>query len=277
MHYPNLYIVGLPKAGTTSLHDLLLQHPDIAGSPDFKDYLFFNDVLRLKDIKQLVAYHKQENYLLDSGATYSFYPETVERIKHFVPDAKLILIVRNPIDRTLSDYYFRRKYGRISLRESEVLNSSDKRASLGTLHQLSLFGQQISTLLEHFPKEQLKIMCFEALIRQQKEALDDLYNFLEIPSISVSLTHKNKTGGSKIPALTRLVRGRSNLKKTVAGLLPKSFRRQLAERIVTANTTNVKAERKLYQLKEEMEGWYREDLELATQLSEIDFLKKYGN
>lgn len=55
MQFPSLFIIGLPKAGTTPLHDILIliQHKAIYGNSDYQDYLFFNSEERMKDIQKL--------------------------------------------------------------------------------------------------------------------------------------------------------------------------------------------------------------------------------
>ena len=275
MKYPNLFIVGLPKAGTTSLHNMLIQHSAIHGNSDYKDYMFFNKEERIKDLVHLSKGYQGEKYILDGGATYAFHQHALARIRAVVPDAKLIFIVRNPVSRTLSDFYFRRKYGRIELTEEEVLHSIDKVKALGMIHRLSLFGQQFERIYHHFSKEQVKIILFEKLLGNKEEVIQDLFEFLNISNESITLSHKNKTGNSRIPAVTRLIRGRSNLKSIVSKLIPKYIRQRLARAIVDVNTTNQKKERKLEGLRLEMLDWYTEDLKLASTLTGIDFISLY--
>lgn len=235
MQYPNLFIVGLPKAGTTSLHDMLVQHNDIHGNSDFKDYLFYNEEQKIEELSKLAEGYQNEKYLLDTGATYAFFPTTIARIKETSPGSKLILLVRNPVERTLSDFYFRRKYGRIKLTEEDVLESEDKPKTLGAIFELSMFGKQLSNLYQFFSKEQVLVLLFEDLITAKDQSLHTVFKFLDIAPSTISLSHKNKTGASRIPLLTRLVRGRSTIKKVLAPLLPKRLRKKLAGVIVDLN------------------------------------------
>jgi len=103
---PHFLVIGFPKAGTTSLHEYLSQHPRIVGSWA-KETHFFS-----------YGYHKGINYYFkffkfnkkkdslyfESSPEYIYYPEALKRIKKLNPKIKLIICLRNPIDLIFSDY-----------------------------------------------------------------------------------------------------------------------------------------------------------------------------
>ena len=117
---PNLFIVGAMKSGTSSLHNYLATHPEIYMS-EFKEPQYFADLG--KDISRN-QFPTEEAYLSlfknagnakiigESSTNYSKIPEFTgvpQRIKAFSPEAKIIYIMRDPIERALSHYWERVK------------------------------------------------------------------------------------------------------------------------------------------------------------------------
>ena len=123
MTMPNFLIIGAVKAGTTSLHDWLSQHPQIYMS-SIKELNFFAfegdnlEVFKGKFNKEYLAgfettlqgYRKHfqgvtnEIAIGESSPTYLYHPKAPERIQHYIPDVKLIAILRNPVERAYSNY-----------------------------------------------------------------------------------------------------------------------------------------------------------------------------
>src|SRR6266545_2679823 len=113
---PKIFIAGAQKSGTTSLYSLLLQHPSIA-APLLKEPFYFGNDDRYPNF--LPKYQKnfpprmKLNYLrrktgagetIDATTNYFDNPQAAKRIKENVPNAKVILLLRNPVDRAFSQY-----------------------------------------------------------------------------------------------------------------------------------------------------------------------------
>ena len=109
MKFPNFFIAGAAKSGTTSLWRYLLQHPDIFMPSDimYKEPAYFSDIKGMKDLNEYLSLFKNvttEKMIGEASAAYLTSPESPERIREVVPDAKFIIMLRNPIDRAYSLY-----------------------------------------------------------------------------------------------------------------------------------------------------------------------------
>jgi len=107
MKHPNLIIPGFPKSGTTSLHNILCQHKDITGIPRMggggivkepHTYTFDRRYAKRTPVSC------KERYLIDASTTYLMSQSAVDRILLDTPDAKFIVIMRDPIDRIKSHF-----------------------------------------------------------------------------------------------------------------------------------------------------------------------------
>ncbi|MGQ4646866.1 sulfotransferase domain-containing protein [Lyngbya aestuarii] len=111
MTMPNFFVIGAMKAGTTTIHNYLKQHPQIYMSsikePDFFCYDGQRNcaITNLEDYRALFQGVSDEIAIGESSTTYLELPQiTAERIKSDVPNAKLIAILRNPVDSVYSIY-----------------------------------------------------------------------------------------------------------------------------------------------------------------------------
>ena len=274
MRYPNFYIVGLPKAGTTSLHSSLIQHSQIYGSEKYKDYMFFGEDERIAHLPKMLDNFKDEKYILDTGSTYSYSREALLRIKDKAPNAKILLVVRDPVERTLSDFYFRRKLGRISITEKDVLQSEDRKKALGVIFKLSCFGEQLQCMYKIFKAENIKVILFEEITSNNSSVLSDIFDFLHLENQMIRIPHKNITGRSLIPSVTRLIRGRSKFKRVIKRIWPEklSF---FTNYLIKLNTMKKPGERELDIMKDEMTEWFVDDMNLAKEIAGIDFPARY--
>ena len=122
---PDFVIIGAMKSGTTSLYDFLIKHPAIAPAAK-KEVMYFSTWYKYKlgklwyrsnfptNLSRSAFYKKTTQRLLSGEASppYLFYPMVPGRMKGVLPDVKLIVILRNPVDRAYSHYHhmLRRKY-----------------------------------------------------------------------------------------------------------------------------------------------------------------------
>ncbi len=101
---PNLFIVGAGKSGTTSLHDYLGQHPEIFMSPEKEPMYFFNldlrylGVLNKGDYLKLFQKANGEKVIGESSSMYLSSESAAKDIKAFAPDAKIIIMLRDPLE-----------------------------------------------------------------------------------------------------------------------------------------------------------------------------------
>ena len=177
---PNLIVIGAARCGTTSLHRYLNLHPEIEMSP-VKEPQFFND---WNWDRGLAWYEDQfpasAKIVGESSPTYTahpVHPHVPERMASVVPDARLIYLVRDPIERLLSGYRFRRW---ILHREDRPVDEAlaDFEASLHVVS--SCYAMQLERLFPYYPLERILVLEQRALAERRLETLRRAFRFLEV-------------------------------------------------------------------------------------------------
>jgi hypothetical protein len=251
MKLPNFFIVGAPKAGTTSLYSYLRQHPQIYMSP-IKEPNYFADEMRLEnfvkearpriadEIRALQEYLRGdmrqnrfggwvstwEDYLKlfrnvadeiaigEATPCYLWSESAARNIAARIPDGKIIINLRHPVDRAFSQYLHMVTVGstRRSFRDQIHANLGCETKLLGPLRPLLEFGcysEQVSRYLERFPAAQIHISFYEELEQAPEFLLSELFSFLGVdPSFApdTSLRHT-------VPRIPKLLRPTYFLKK----------------------------------------------------------------
>jgi len=186
---PHTFIIGAAKSGTTSLYDYLRQHPDVFMSP-VKEPCYFAYAENPPEMagpgdeesnrESGVVYTLEDYQALFSGATTEaivgeaspvyLYDEDAPRLLHEqCPDATLIALLRNPVERAYSHYLQLVQSGREPLERFEAaLDAEDERREAGWewswhYRRMGFYGQQLARYLEYFDREQLHVYRFEEL------------------------------------------------------------------------------------------------------------------
>jgi hypothetical protein len=177
---PNLLVIGAKKAGTTALHEYLDLHPQIEMSRPKELDFFTNDHRRCDLGPDWYASHFQAGAPVrgESTPSYSSFPserEVPERIASLLPDVKLIYLVRDPVERAVSDYMNRR----LTRRERRPLAKA--LLAGGSLYLArSRYALQLSRYLEHFPPERILVVQSEQLRNQRRDTLRRVFAFLGV-------------------------------------------------------------------------------------------------
>ena len=188
-------IVGTMKSGTSTLSSILNQHPKV--NIPKNELHFFN-----RDIN----YNKGENFYNknfitgflngEKTPTYSYQPNCAERIYKYNSKIKLIWILRNPVDRAISNYYHAFKNGKENKSLIDCFMLEEKRVKQNIFKGYfvrSLYSKQVERFLKYFPKSQMYFAIFEEMIHNYDEEINKINNFLHIDKFSFELEHKNKT------------------------------------------------------------------------------------
>jgi hypothetical protein len=177
---PNLIVIGAERCGTTSLYRYLGAHPEIFMAKA-KELDFF--VTELSWRKGRAWYEKQfENGSRvrgESSPSYTAYPVhtgVAERMAALVPDAKLIYLVRDPIERTLSGYHHHRA---LALENRPLADALSDMNESGHIWR-SRYAAQLELFLEHFPLEQILVVDSHELRTRRRETLARIFRFLGI-------------------------------------------------------------------------------------------------
>lgn len=186
---PNFLCIGAQKAGTTTLHDILRGHPEIF-LPEIKETHFFD--IR-ENFSQGVGWY--EEFYRGSGEfplagdftpEYLFFEYVPERIRTVLGrDVKLIVILRNPVDRAYSHYWFSVRRGietfpfekAIALEHRRIRSGFYGRAWYSYVSR-GFYSEQIERYYRLFPEEQIKVVIFEEFVRDEKKNVAGILDFL---------------------------------------------------------------------------------------------------
>jgi Sulfotransferase family len=199
MTMPNFLIVGAQKAGTTSLHYYLKQHPQIYMSPRKEPHFFegmhwdfyrpgriMPPVTDLADYQALFEGVTDEKAIGEASASYLYSPKAPTLIKRAIPDARLIAILRNPADRAYSNFLHCVRGRRESIVDfAEALRIEEERIKdnwgpLWHYKQKGFYYAQVKRYLDTFGRELFKVWLYEDLRTQPLDVLRDVLEFLEV-------------------------------------------------------------------------------------------------
>jgi Sulfotransferase domain len=218
---PDFVIIGGKKCGTTFLYHLLAQHPLV--EPAAKKELHFFD----NRFDEGVEWYrrcfpqprlKDGRWIITGEATpYLAHPSAAERMAQVIPQARLILLLRNPVDRTFSEYQMRARKGRetrsfeeaveaeealLRIGRDKILEDKHYYVSLG--HQLSwylfksIYVDQLLRWLKLFSQEQMLVLKSEDFFESPHDTLGVVLEFLGLPDWepdASELRNRRNTGG----------------------------------------------------------------------------------
>ena len=231
---PHFLVIGTQKGGTTTLHHLLSRHPDIF-LPGVKEVHYFSQ--HFHQSRQWYSDHyqlaKPGQVRGDITPFYLFHSAVPERIRSVLPAVRLVALLRDPVERTLSQYFHARRNGYEQLDLIPALRAEEQRLSgadsvvsaLNGFHysyqkhsyvSRSRYDIQLQRYREWFPKRQLLVLRSEDLFTHSDACWDGLLRFISVDPIPLpsSLPHSNSGKGE-------------------AASVPLSLRRELRKQLAT--------------------------------------------
>ncbi|MGB3789461.1 MAG: sulfotransferase [Phormidesmis sp.] len=177
---PNLIIIGAMKAGTTSLHHYLNTHPEIYMSRQ-KELMFF---LEHENWHRGMAWYQSQfspsvSVNGESSPNYTNYPRWLgvpQRMHSVVPEAKLIYMLRDPIERIISQYVHKLSCGL----EHRTLEAALADFEDNYYIARSQYFLQLQQYLEFFPRESILLLTAEKLQDSPVETMRRVFEFLEV-------------------------------------------------------------------------------------------------
>ena len=268
--------VGVQKGATSTLHDILVQHPNL-GLPNFKETHFFSDDKKYE--KGLQYYFK--NNFKKSDATfmgeidpeYCYFPKTAIRIHKAFPNCKIIFILRNPVDRAYSQYLMTKRIGRETLGFIEAVYSENQRLNnyFSQLHysyiSRGFYTKQITRYYNLFGKENVGVFLFEDIIKNPSKIVKEISQFIGLPDYDYDYEIKsNVASEAKSTIIRDFIFKPNKLKKYVGKILPtKKIKDRIMYKLYNANLKDAKKEPLNIELKSKI---YKE-----FYISEIDKLE----
>jgi Sulfotransferase family len=262
MTMPNFLVIGAGKSGTTSLYHYLKQHPEIYMSP-IKEPKFFalegktpdfrgpGDEVHMnrKSVTDVGAYRAlfsgvtDEKAVGEASTLYLYSPEAPARIRHHVPHARLIAILRNPVDRAYSSFIQRVQKGDEPLDDfAQALQQEEDRvrnnwAPRWQAKRIGFYHEHLRRYYDAFERDQIKVFLYEDLKGDPVGVAQSAYRFLGVEDAfvpDVSLVY-NPSGIPKSKALQALLKSPNPLRSVLKLLIPSGLRPRLTAYLENRN------------------------------------------
>jgi Sulfotransferase family len=246
---PTFFIIGAAKAGTTSLHSYLDQHPEIQMSA-IKETNFFSGpagatpypvgrVSNLDEYEEL--FDPSVEVRGESSPSYTNFPRrrgVPEAIENLVPEAKFVYVVRDPIARTASHYQMLVTAGKERRTLDDALAALDRADPHS--HRLtcqSFYARQLEQYLRRFPQERILVVDQADLLSNRQLTLREAFSFLSVDDAFTSAQFETEHfKGHERPVYPRLLRAVKPALAAPARWLPRgprdSLRRSLEGKLL---------------------------------------------
>jgi hypothetical protein len=248
---PNFLIIGAQKAGTTSLLNYLSRHPEIYVPEDKEISCFYEDK---QYNKQFESYPFDKYFLGWRGEKYCgnapvntlFFSEvTAKRIHDLCPSIKMIAVLRNPISRAYSAYWYFVRCGVEKNSFEEALKLEASLANSGTFYERCNFTyvshgfyyEQLRKFFEHFSMDSLLILLYDELKKNPTDTLGKVCEFLSIDNIFYSrdvYKKYNVSSRSRIQFVNNFIYRDSILKQMYKKCIPGELRYRIRIQVVEA-------------------------------------------
>jgi hypothetical protein len=257
MRLPTFLIIGAPKAGTTTLHYALSQHPEVFMCP-LKEAGFFwaygqpiklhgpgaeklrnRLVIHLDDYQKLFKGVKQEKAIGESSVRYLASAAAAQNIHSLIPDARLVAILRQPAERAFSAFAHNKRDGLEpceDFAQAIVEDRQGKRDDWQFCRYLNrgFYYASLKRYLEYFDRSQIHISLLEDLIQDPQELMRGLFGFIGVDeSFTPDLSHKHNASGVIRNQLLRTVWTNSNrIRVAMRPYLPAKMRHAAFEWVI---------------------------------------------
>ncbi|MCB0402130.1 MAG: sulfotransferase [Flavobacteriales bacterium] len=210
MMHNQVFIIGAQRCGTTFLYKLLDAHPQIALAkpirPEPKHFLNveeYNQGRVFYESKYFSMLDHQVKVIGEKATSYIEYPDVAKRIKDYYPGAKVLLVLRNPVDRAISNYLFSKENGLETRTAEEVFLENCPPPELSKSVSVNPFEYlkrgQYMEYIPHFWSEfgeNMKIILFEELFLLPQTYIE-ICRFLSVDPDLAGVPEKGKINESK--------------------------------------------------------------------------------
>ena len=287
---PNLFIVGAAKSGTTSLHNYLDQHPDIYMSRFKEPHFLINNEIGCDRIPRGISDEKDyynlflngfnAKYRGESSVMYLMYPEIViPKINNkFGNDSKIIIMLRNPVDRAYSGYHHVKRF---NINETSIdfkfawdiseerYFSKNNMTPASRYKELGLYYKQVKLYLDKM--KNVHVIIYDDYLNDFNKEIESVFDFLELKHIKVDSNKKHMVGGWewKNNNFKRLLYSDNWIKSSLKFLIPfYKIRNYVSAKFIQSEKSRVKAisnsDSKM------LKSFYKEDVQLLSKLLKRD-------
>lgn len=289
MALPNLLIVGAAKSGTTSLHNYLNQHPEVFMCNPKEPHFLINKeigveripvgISNFQEYENLFEEGKHKKFRGESSVMYLMYPEIViPKIKDLLGyDAKIIIMLRNPIERAYSGYQHVKRYNvKEELDFENALATSEERyftredmTPASRYKELGLYFKQVKSFLQEM--KNVHIIIYDDYQQDFQEEMNKVFAFLEISQVKINADQRHMVGGWQWEneSMKKMMMKKSPLKTLLKIIIPfKSLRKKVRQYLQSKNTTNVP--KMSLKTKDMLKQFYKDDVQKLSDLLNRD-------
>lgn len=244
---PTFLILGAMKAGTTALYTALDQHPDVYVSPvkepnffafagkdlDFQapidrrpDGVNSTSITDLEQYRHLFAGATDETARGEASHWYLYHPDAPANIQRYVPDARLIAMLRNPVERAYSEFLHFVRDEDEPIRDFEAALQAEserieKHWALGRYVDRGRYDEQVKRYLDRFSEEQCRFYLFEDFLERPDEIRQDLFEFVGVdPFFEPTQRRVNASGVPRSRLLHTLITAAQPIRDAVVPWVP---------------------------------------------------------
>lgn len=253
MKLPNFLIIGAFKGGNKSLSYYMKQHPEIFMSPveETRYFSYFNKTINykgpgdnkfnknkintLEKYKNLFKEVTTEKAIGESSSIYFYRKETAQRIKSLIPNVKLIICLKNPAERSFSNYIQKRRNGEEFIKDfNEALHEEQTRkknnfSPAWFYVEKGFYYNLLKNYYDIFGKKQIKVYLFDDIICNTDFVLKEIFRFLGVNEDFKYDTKTNidETFLPKSYFLYSILKRRWDIYKYSKNILPSNYRQKL--------------------------------------------------
>ena len=236
------------KSGTTALYDLLDAHPEVYVSP-VKEPNFFafagqdldfqapidrrpeginnTSITDRGEYEALFADADPNQARGEASHTSLYWPDAAANVKRLVPEARLVVILRNPVERAYSEYMHFRRDGEEPIGDfAEALAAEEERIeqnwALGRYVDRGMYDEQLKRYFDRFDRDQIRVFLHQDLVERPDELARALFEHVGVdPSVDVQRDRRvNKSGIPDNPVMHRVLTGLQPVKDVLAPVIP---------------------------------------------------------
>lgn len=293
MNLRNAFIVGAAKSGTTTLYYLLEQHPEVC-TPAVKEPNYFSNIANeddpvkpgsgpgddstvwtrgLKQYHQLYRPRKKHAVQLDASVSYLYSTTAATHIADYDADSRIIIVLRDPVERAFSHYKHLLRDGRETVSFEEAIDLETSRMAKGWefswhLTRMGLYSEQIQRYLDCFPRDQLYIVTLEDIKKDLATVIDDITDFLGLTPFEYDLDQqeRNASGVARSWLLSRVVNWILGYKATINKIIPPKVSHRALQlfRAVNIKKSDLEIPKPL---REKLQARFEEDIRKTEQLT----------
>ncbi|MCA9048712.1 MAG: sulfotransferase [Planctomycetaceae bacterium] len=226
----NFFHAGFPKSATTWFHRCLMEHPDVCvPQNDAVHFLTIHHDQGDDWYRSLFTSYCGQPIVGDTTPTYAAFDWSRRRMAEYNPEARILLTLRNPIDRAFSHYWHMKKKRRYAERFEESLENKVD------LYQwfiaLGFYGHHLSDLYRYFPRDQVLVLLYDDILADRITFCQQVFRFLGVdasfvPScVNTQVNTASRFRPGVTQRLCRLFSRRTEMNEYQRGMLPETRRR----------------------------------------------------